>query len=31
VLPARLQRADHRFRRPDLEQTLRHLLGHAPV
>lgn len=31
VLPARLQQADHRFRRPDLEQTLRHLLGHAPV
>ena len=27
VLPARLQQADHRFRRPDLEQTLRHLLG----
>ena len=24
---ARLQQADHRFRRPDLEQTLRHLLG----
>jgi uncharacterized protein (TIGR01777 family) len=31
VLPARLQQADHRFRRPDLEQTLRHLLGHAPT
>ena len=31
VLPARLQQADHRFRRPDLEQTLRHLLGHAPA
>ena len=27
VLPARLEQADHRFRRPDLEQTLRHLLG----
>jgi len=27
VLPARLLQADHRFRRPDLEQTLRHLLG----
>jgi uncharacterized protein len=27
VLPARLQEADHRFRRRDLEQTLRHLLG----
>ncbi|UMB68104.1 TIGR01777 family oxidoreductase [Mycobacterium paraterrae] len=27
VLPARLQQADHRFRRPGLEQTLRHLLG----
>ena len=27
VLPARLQQADHRFRRPDLEQALRHLLG----
>jgi uncharacterized protein len=31
VLPARLQQTDHRFRRPDLEQTLRHLLGHAPT
>jgi hypothetical protein len=31
VLPARLEQADHHFRRPDLEQTLRHLLGHAPV
>jgi uncharacterized protein (TIGR01777 family) len=31
VLPARLQQADHRFRRPDIEQTLRHLLGHAPT
>ncbi|MBV8861862.1 MAG: TIGR01777 family oxidoreductase [Mycobacterium sp.] len=27
VLPARLQQADHRFRHPSLEQTLRHLLG----
>lgn len=27
VKPARLQEAGHRFRRPDLEQTLRHLLG----
>jgi uncharacterized protein len=31
VLPARLGQTDHRFRRPDLEQTLRHLLGHAPA
>jgi len=31
VLPARLQQANHRFRGPDLEQTLRHLLGHAPA
>ncbi len=31
VLPARLQQAAHRFRRPDLEQTLRHLLGRAPA
>jgi uncharacterized protein len=29
VLPARLLQADHRFRRPDLEQTLRHLLGRS--
>ena len=29
VLPARLEQADHRFRRPDLEQTLRHLLGRS--
>jgi uncharacterized protein len=29
VLPARLQQADHRFRHPDLDQTLRHLLGKA--
>ena len=27
VLPARLLQAGHRFRRPDLEHTLRHLLG----
>jgi hypothetical protein len=27
VLPARLQRAGHRFRHPGLDQTLRHLLG----
>ena len=27
VIPARLQHAGHRFRRPDLDQTLRHLLG----
>jgi len=27
VLPARLQQVDHHFRRPDLEETLRHLLG----
>ncbi len=29
VLPARLQQSDHRFRHPDLDQTLRHLLGRA--
>ncbi len=29
VLPARLQDVDHRFRRPELEQTLRHLLGRS--
>jgi hypothetical protein len=29
VLPARLEQADHHFRRPDLEQTLRHLLGRS--
>ncbi len=27
VLPVRLQQADHHFRRPGLEQTLRHVLG----
>ena len=27
VLPTRLQEADHHFRRPGLEQTLRHVLG----
>jgi len=27
VLPSRLEHADHRFRRPGLEQTLRHILG----
>ncbi len=27
VLPARLQQADHRFRHPELEGTLRHVLG----
>ena len=27
VIPARLQQADHRFRHPGLERTLRHLLG----
>jgi uncharacterized protein len=27
VLPSRLQQAGHRFRHPDLDQTLRHLLG----
>jgi uncharacterized protein len=27
VLPARLRQAGHRFRRPSLDQTLRHLLG----
>jgi uncharacterized protein len=27
VLPARLQQAGHRFRRPGLEPTLRHMLG----
>jgi len=31
VLPTRLQQGDHRFRGPDLEQTLRHLLGRAPA
>lgn len=29
VLPARLRDADHRFRMPELEQLLRHLLGRA--
>jgi len=29
VLPERLQHADHRFRMPELEQALRHLLGRA--
>jgi uncharacterized protein (TIGR01777 family) len=29
VLPARLQQAAHQFRHPDLDQTLRHLLGRA--
>ena len=29
VSPARLQAGGHRFRHPDLEQALRHLLGHA--
>jgi hypothetical protein len=29
VLPARLHENNHRFRRPDLEQTLRHLLGRS--
>jgi uncharacterized protein (TIGR01777 family) len=29
VIPARLQQAGHRFRHPDLDQALRHLLGHA--
>ncbi len=29
VLPARLQQSDHQFRHPDLDQTLRHLLGRA--
>ena len=27
VIPSRLQHAGHRFRHPDLDQTLRHLLG----
>ena len=27
VIPAKLQQADHRFRHPNLEQALRHLLG----
>jgi uncharacterized protein len=27
VLPARLQEVDHHFRRPELEQALRHVLG----
>ncbi|GFG76644.1 TIGR01777 family oxidoreductase [Mycobacterium botniense] len=29
VIPARLQHAGHRFRRPELEPALRHLLGRA--
>jgi uncharacterized protein (TIGR01777 family) len=29
VVPTRLHDAGHRFRHPDLEQALRHLLGHA--
>ncbi|WP_406232377.1 TIGR01777 family oxidoreductase [Nocardia sp. NBC_01009] len=31
VEPARLQAAGHVFRRPDLESTLRHLLGRVPA
>ena len=30
VIPARLQHAGHRFRHPDLDRTLRHLLGRSP-
>ncbi|OBG57656.1 TIGR01777 family oxidoreductase [Mycobacterium sp. E3339] len=29
VVPAKLTEAGHRFRQPDLDQALRHLLGHA--
>jgi uncharacterized protein (TIGR01777 family) len=29
VIPAKLQQAGHRFRHPDLDQALRHLLGRA--
>jgi uncharacterized protein (TIGR01777 family) len=29
VIPARLQQAEHRFRHPDLDQGLRHLLGRS--
>jgi len=29
VIPARLHHASHRFRHPNLDQTLRHLLGHT--
>jgi uncharacterized protein (TIGR01777 family) len=29
VIPAKLQQAGHRFRHPDLEQALRHLLGRS--
>jgi uncharacterized protein len=28
VVPGRLDEAGHRFRQPDLDQALRHLLGH---
>lgn len=31
VTPQRLQHAGHRFRHPDLDQTLRHLLGRVPA
>ena len=31
VLPSRLQQAGHRFRHPNLDQTLRHLLGRTPA
>jgi NAD dependent epimerase/dehydratase family enzyme len=31
VVAARLQHAGHRFRHPDLEQALRHLLGRTAV
>jgi uncharacterized protein (TIGR01777 family) len=29
VIPARLNQAGHQFRHPDVDQALRHLLGHA--
>jgi uncharacterized protein len=29
VIPARLSQAGHRFRQPDLDSALRHLLGRA--
>ena len=31
VIPAPLRQAGHQFRHPDVEQALRHLLGHEPA
>ncbi|MGC2655715.1 MAG: DUF1731 domain-containing protein, partial [Mycobacterium sp.] len=31
VVPARLQQAGHRFRHPDLEHALRHVLGRTRI